>query len=632
VRRRELRGVTAKVVFVYSIFVALLHIYLVYVGGYEIHIVRSLHLGTILSLAFIFFPAFKTSPKDRPSIFDVIFAILSFVSFFYITINWESLAMHWTLTRPLTTLEIIMGTICILSILEVARRVVGISFSIIAALFISYLYLGPYLPGLISHRGYSWSQIVDLLYLGIEGLFGIPVHVSFTYIFPLVIFSSFLSSAGAAKFVSDLAKSMTRRTKGGPAKATILANYFLGMITGNAAANVYLTADLAKEDMIKSGYKNKEVAGVVAAAATGAQISPPVMGAVAFIMAEFLGVPYLRVAAAAVIPAFLLYLAMFLTVDLRARSLRMQVRREEREIPLTQVLKDGVHLFTPLILFVILLIQGFSIPRIALYSAFATILVSFVRKHTRLGPRKILEALANSTRNIIIVAVAMGIAGIIAGSTTVSGLGFKFTRIALTLSGGNHLILLILVMIATIILGMGMPPTGAYVTAVALLIPALYEIGFSALPSHMFIFYFACFAVITPPVAAVAYIAAQISGCGIWEAGYEAVKYSIVAFIVPFAFVFNQTVLGIGSVTNVAFAIFISILSIFAISISVAGYFLTYLNILERAAFLGAGLVLLTFNEIAILISVVVLMAALLETLRRSRRARKTGSSVLNNP
>lgn len=616
---RKLRGLALKFVSTYLVFVALLHIYLLYIGVFDIRVTRSLHLGTILPLAFIFFPAFKSSPKDKPSIFDLLFALLSFSSFFYITINWESLTLHWTLTRSLTILEILMGAICILSILEVARRVVGIAFSLIAAFFISYLYLGPFLPPLISHRGYSWPQIIDLLYLGIEGLFGIPVHVSFTYIFPLVLMGSFLSATGAAKFIGDLARSLTKRTTGGPAKANVVANYLLGMITGNAAANVYLTINLSKEEMLKSGYKPKEVAGIVAAAATGAQISPPVMGAVAFVMAEFLGVPYLKVAAAALIPAFLLYLSLFLITDLKSRAFGIQLQSDVR-LSLIEVLKNGVHLLTPLIVFVILLIQGYSISRIALYSALVTIAISFVRKHTMITINKLIGALAETTRSMVIVAIAMSIAGLITGSIIVSGLGFKFTRIALTLSIGNYLALLAFTFIATIILGMGMPPTGAYVTAAALLAPALYELGFKSLPAHMFIFYYACFAVITPPVATVAYIAAQVTGSSIWKAGFEAVKYSTVGLVIPFVFILNPALLGIGSTQEILLALLISIISVFLLSFSVTGYFLTHLKVIERAILCGAGIALLTFNWIVILVAIIITLILLLVINRRKSK------------
>lgn len=594
---RKLNRKTGKILAAICILVTIVHIYVIYIGTFEIIFQRSLHLALIITLAFIFFPATKKSPKDRPTPFDLLCASLSFVSFGYIALHSEQLALHTTLTRSLALDQIVMGTIAILIIFEASRRIIGWPLSAIAAVFIAYMYAGPYLPELLSHRGYSWPQIIDTLYLGREGIFGVPVHVSFTYLFPLIVFSNFFAAAGGVRLFSNLAKAITGRMTAGPAKAMLIANYFLGMVTGNAIANVYLTAGLAKDDMKKQGYTPNETGALIASAAVGAQISPPILGAVAFLIVEFLGVSYLEVCIMSIIPAFFFYLSLFLIIDLKARKLGVKVLEQGGEKPTwSSILKD-IHLFLPVIVFVWLLVEGYSIPRIAIYSTLSALIVSYLRRHTWMNVRSILKALEDSARNIILIATALAASGIILGGISLSGLAYKFTHIAIVVSGGMVLPLLILTATAAIVLGFPLPPSAAYVMSIALLVPAMYILGVEEYAAHMFLFYFCVFAVITPPEANVAYAAAQIVGGDLFKTGFEAMKFSLVGFIVPFMFVYSPALLMKGEPTWIAWSFITAFIGVCAFSMAIVGQALRSLNMVERALMIVCAM-LLIFPEV----------------------------------
>lgn len=597
--RRKFSGTTLQVVTAYCIVVVLIHLYILYLGTYTVTVQRSLHLALLISLAFLFYPARKSSPLDRPTIPDLVLAILAFFSFFYLTANSSFIEAHTTLTGPISPIDVLMGTMAILLILEASRRVVGLAFAVIGGCFVLLVMIGPYLPGYLKMRGFNWSEVVDLLYLGPEGLLGIPVQVSYSYIFPLVLFSSFLGASGAAKFFADLARSAFAKSVGGAAKANIVANYLLGMITGNAVANVYLTANLGSEEMKRQGYRVEEIGAIIAAAATGAQLSPPVMGAVAFVMAHYLGVSYLSVAIAAIIPAFLYYLSLFLVADFKARKLGSRTVQQSESPTLKQVLREGWHLLIPLILFVILLVLGYSITRIAIYCTLVTIPVSYLRKHTRLGVEKLIHAIRESAVDCVLLATVLAVSGLVFGSISVTGLGFKLTRIALDLSGGQLLLLLLLTMVANIILGMGTPPTAVYVIEVALLVPALAMGGVDLFSAHFFIFFFACLAVITPPVANASYAAAQILKGDLVKTGFESVKVALAGFVIPFAFVMNPGLLLQSSWLSTVAGVATASVAIFALSAAICGYLLGDLSLPKRLVLAVLGIVETVINNFA---------------------------------
>jgi TRAP transporter 4TM/12TM fusion protein len=509
-------------------------------------------------------------------------------------LNFERISTRIPFVQPLILSDYIAGTILVVLLLEVCRRTVGYSLTLVAILFLVYGFAGEYMPGLLGHRGLSLRGFIDLQTLSPNGIFGLPLGVSAELVFYFILFGAFLEKGGGGALFSDLGFYFTGKYRGGAAKMSVVSSALYGTISGSAVANVVVDGMFTIPMMKRSGFKGSFAAAVEAVASTGGQIMPPVMGAAAFILAQILGISYWKVAAAAVIPAILYYVALYAAIDFKAMQDGLR-GLPKHELPDVRTgLRMRIHLLFPLLLMVYYIVTLTVSPVTAAMRAMAAVvLVGFVRRATWMGPGKILGALEKGAREAITVAIPCAVAGLIIGIVIYSGLGLKFTDLMISLSGGRLIVALILVMLAVIVLGMGMPTSAAYLIAAILLAPLLIKLGVQPLAAHMFIFYFAVISMITPPVALAAFAAAAISESDLWETGMAAFKIALPGFLIPFIFVYNTSILLEGPLWEIIWRTAVTIIGIAALAGAVVGYFARPAKIWERLVLLAGALLLI---------------------------------------
>jgi TRAP transporter 4TM/12TM fusion protein len=480
-------------------------------------------------------------------------------------------------------------------VIEAARRVVGWPMVTIALLFLAYALLGPYIPGELAHRGADLDTLVQHLFYTTEGIFGIPIGVSSTFIFLFILFGAYLEKTGMGQFFIDIANAIAGWASGGPAKVAVLSSGLMGTVSGSSVANVVGTGSFTIPMMKKLGYKPEFAGAVEATASTGGQLMPPIMGAAAFLMAEFTQTPYVTIIAAAVIPALLYYFGVWTGVHLEARRLGLRgLNRDELPKFKSLVVERG-HLVIPLLAIIYLLVSGKTPMKAALYAIVLSIGVSMLRKNTRIGVKDIIEGLEQGARGVLGVLAATACAGIIIGVVTMTGLGLKLGTTLVDLAQGQLFLTLFFTMITSIILGMGVPTTANYVITSTIAAPALVLIGVPVLAAHMFAFYFGIIADVTPPVALAAFAGAGIAKADPLKTGFNASKLAIAAFLVPYIFVYNPTMLMIDvhawEIVQIAIT---SVIGIIGVSAGVAGFLLTNLSFIERIAFFIGGIMLVT--------------------------------------
>ena len=570
---------------------------------------RATTMGFALVLTFLGFSANrKGGKKDSIPLYDWLLAGASVVIVVYLFANYKSLVMRGG--SPVAS-DVVMGCIAILLVIEATRRVVGLPLVIVALCFLAYAFLGPYLPGMLGHRGYGIDRVASQMYITLEGLLGTPMSVATTFVFAFILFGSFLEATGGAKQFIDLAFSLTGKYVGGPAKTAVVASGLLGTISGSSLANVVTTGSFTIPLMKKTGYKASFAGGVESSASSAGQIMPPVMGAAAFIMAETTGIPYLRICGAAAIPAVLYYLAVFLSVDMEARRTGLKGIPEEQIPKVLPTRKRSAPLLIPLVVIVVLMVMGFSPLRAALVSTAVMFVGSFFTKHTRMTFTTFVDALKKSAYNAISVTVACAICGIITGVITLTGLGLKLSDLILAASGGLMLPTLFLTMIASIILGMGLPTTAKYIVLAAIAAPAMTRLGIPTVGAHLFILYFGVIAELTPPVALTSYAGAAVAKAPGIETALQGLKISISAFFIPFMFVLYPSLLfenvtAIGMITGLLSS-FIGVTCLAAASI---GYMFGQLQFWQRIVlFIGVFLLVHTsiWTDVAGIIIIIVI-------------------------
>lgn len=576
-----------KVVFVVAVAMALFHLYTAAFGSMEAMLQRSIHLTFALPLAFLIYPASKS--KKAITIIDIILSILSIVPGMYIYLNYGRISTRWPFAHEVTNLDFIIGILLILLISEVARRIMGNVMVIIVGSFLAYAFLGQYIPGMLGHSGFQPKRIIEYLFLTTDGIYGTSLGTSATYVVLFVIFGSFLSLSGSGKFFMDLAVALAGKSRGGPAKIAVISSALFGTISGAAVANVYATGTFTIPLMKKIGYRSQFAGAVEAVASTGGQIMPPIMGSAAFIMADMLGVSYIAIAKAALLPAILYFLSVYVMVDIESIKTGLRGLKED-EIPEMKNIIKKSYLLIPPIFIVLILILGFTASKAALYSTFIALLIGFMNKDKKIGIKEIFEALEDGAKGSVMVAIATGAAGIIVGIATQTGLGFKFTNIVTSLSQGNIWLAGVLVMLACLVLGMGLPTVAAFIMVAALASPALIEMGISPMSAQMFVFYYCCISTITPPVALSAYAGASIAGSDPFKTGFTAVRLGLVAFIVPFMFLNSGELLLDGTVPSVLLATVTSIIGTIILGCGVQGWLVTKCNVLEIILLLAAAL------------------------------------------
>ncbi len=573
---------------------AAFHIYTGIFGIFESVLQRSAHVGFAMVLIFLLSSIRGKKREGLPPWYDWIFIGLIGATVGYVVLNAGEIASRYSYVTPLTNYEVAAGCIGILILLEAARRSMGLGLPVIALVFLVYTFAGPYLPGILSHQGFSLMWAVDHIFYTTEGIWGIPAGVSATFIVMFIIFAAFLEQSKGGDFFIDLSLGLFGRARGGPAKASIFASGFMGMLSGSAVANVVTTGAFTIPLMQRLGYSSRFSGAVESVASSGGQLMPPIMGAAAFIIAEFLGMPYIEVAAAAAVPAFLYYFSAFSMVHFEALRINLKGLPASELPKVRKTLVYGFQFIIPVAVLVYLLVKGNSPMRAGLWAILITILVSYIRVETRLSLKGILSALESGAKGAVQVALACATAGIIIGVLTLTGLGMRFNSIILLISQGSLLLTLILTMFTSILLGMGLPTVAAYIIQVSLTVPVLTQnFGVHPIAAHFFIFYFAIISAITPPVALASYAAAGISGADPLKTAITSCRLGLAAFIVPYMFVYAPQLLLVGSTTKIILATVTSMIGVVALAGSVVGWFIKKTLLFERIFLMGAALTLI---------------------------------------
>lgn len=607
-RTRDLTGILKLIVMIIAVSMSLYHLYTARFGTPVALQHRAIHVTFMLVLVFSLYPAAKKSIKFL-NVVDGGLICLSIFTAYYIIYNYLDIVMRAGL--PHTT-DVVVGALLILLVLEAARRVMGLVLPIISVTFLLYAYYGNYVVGRLGHRGFAFDEIMEYMYLTTEGIYGIPIGVSAQYLILFIIFGAFLLKSGVGDFFNDLAIAIAGKKKGGPAQVAVISSGFMGSINGAAVANVVTTGTFTIPLMKKIGYSAEFAGGVEAAASCGGQILPPVMGAAAFIMAETLGIKYVNIMYAAIIPALLYYITALTMVYFRASRKNLR-GMDAADVPnLGKLLKTKSYLFIPLVVLVYFLVKGYTPTYAAFFAIVTSIVVSWFKKETRMTPRKILEALEDGAKNSLSVAVACAVVGIIVGVCTLTGFGSKLAGSIIRWSGGNLILTLFFTMISCIILGLGMPSIPAYILTATMAAPALSQLGIPPLVSHFFVFYFAMMANVTPPVALAAFAAAGISGGDINKTGIAAFKMASAGFLIPYMFVMNPTLLGLNSNLLSIFLVAITaLIGVISFASAIEGWLLKRCNIFHRILLLISAFSLIKPGGITDLIGIGIMMIVL---------------------
>ena len=628
---RQFRGVMAFSVMAIGI---LWSAFQLWTGGIEIMVAmrqRAIHLMFTEILVFLLFPLRKGWVKSRWALgVDLGLAVLSVVTGLYVFIEYEILTQRIGIS---TTADLVLGCVAVILLLESTRRVIGAAMPGIAVVFLLYAYFGQYAPDLFAHRGYDIDRIFSQMYLTTEGIYGLILGVSATFIYLFVLFGGFLNVSGGGKFFIDIAYGLFGRVRGGPAKVAVVASGLFGTISGSAAANVVGTGTFTIPLMKSIGYKAHFAGAVEAVASSGGQLMPPVMGAAAFIMAEILQISYFQVCIYAVFPALLYYFCCFMMVDLEAAKTGLKGVSREMLPKVGKILQEQGLLILPVPVLIYFLAIMQTTPMKAAFWAiittfgllvFQTILAKFRELGNQLPTSRKLfqtgvaimrqtgEAMHEGATGSLIVATACATAGIIVGVTNLTGLGLKLSAILIDLSGGSLLALLVLTMIASLILGMGLPTTACYILLAVLAAPALIKLGVLPIGAHLFVFYFGIISAITPPVAGAAYAASAIAKAGPMKIGFTACRLGVAAFILPYMWIYGPALLLIGDPFEVIWAIITSTIGIAACAAGIQGYIFRPATILERIMLLIASLLLIKPGWITDVIGMGLLVPVLL--------------------
>jgi len=574
---------------------------------------RSIHLMFVLGLCFLYYPMRKRSPTDRLPLYDALLAILAASSAAYTFVFYKDIVKR--VGAP-NTVDMVFAALALLFVLEVARRVIGPALPLISLIFVLYAFLGPYMPSLIIHRGYGLRRVLDQLYMSMEGIYGIPIGVSSTFVFAFVLFGAVLERTGAGEYFIKLAFSLLGHYRGGPAKVAVVSSGLFGMISGSSIANVVTTGTFTIPLMKRVGFKPEVAGAVESAASTHGQLMPPVMGAAAFVMAEMLGIPYLEIAKAAFIPALVSYIGLFGVVHLEAVKTGVQ-GLPRYELPrFWPTFFSGLHFLLSIFTLIYYLVVELASPqKAAFYATVVAIVTHFVRKlflvwyvgaeeavFWRLGGAlkdsviTFASAFEAAARNIVGIAAACACAGIIIGITALTGLGLRMTELILTLAFGNFHLTLFMTMIASLILGMGIPTTATYIMMATLTAPAIVEINplVPILAAHLFVFYFGIVADDTPPVAVAAYAAAGLAKGDPFKTGLQAFKFELRTFLLPFMFIYSPQFLLIRTTPlEVVWLTITASIGIYAFSVAVQNQFILETNIFERLVMLISALLLI---------------------------------------
>ncbi|MEI0608619.1 TRAP transporter permease [Brachyspira pilosicoli] len=627
-RYRRFKDWKKYLIIVISVAFCLFQLYSILSGKITAQVVRATHLAFVMALAYLLFPMKKDMPKDKLPWYDVIIAIVGACSWLYISINFDSLVRRAGIYN---TTDIIIGIVGILILFEACRRIVGTPILIISLVFIVYALFGAYAPGFLNHRGYSIQRLVSHLYYNTEGIMGTPIGASATFIFLFIFFGALLDKTGIGQFFIDICNAIAGSYDGGPAKVAVLTSAMFGTVSGSSVSNTVGTGSFTIPMMKSLGYRPEFAGAVEASASTGGQLMPPIMGAASFLMAESLGIPYKEVAKAAIIPAILYFTGIFIMVHLEAKKTGLKGLSRDSLPKIGELLMKKGYLVIPLATIIYFFVLGKTAIYAGLMGIIAAGLVAIInsivdiilKRERSFTFNDLIDVFVNGARNIISVAVACAMAGIIIGVITLTGLGLKIGAGLISISGGISILLLMLTMISSIILGMGVPTTANYLITSTIAAGAIIGLGFEPLAAHMFVFYFGIIADVTPPVALAAMAGAAIAKSDPLKTGFEATKLSIGAFIIPYMFVFNPQILMINTTFVEVIPILItSLIGMFAVSAGLEGYVFRKCNIIERVLFIIAGLLSIIPEIYTDIIGIgLIVVLVILQILTRKKKA-----------
>ena len=603
-RTRVYSGVADKLLSVLLVGFALFQLWANLTGTLGAVKLRTAHILILLPLSFLLYPTYRSERRKRraPPVWDLLLCAAAVFCFAYILRRYDALAK----TGRLNDTDVRVGIVCLLLCFEAARRTSG-SLAVIALVFLSYFALwGRWVPGTFGTAAFTLKRVIKSLVWDTIGILGTGSGVSATYIFIFVLFGAFLKYSGFSQFINDISLTLVGRSPGGPAKVSVIASALMGMINGSAIANVATTGTITIPLMKKTGYKKEFAGAVEAVASTGGQFTPPIMGAVGFVMAEFMSVSYTKVMLAAAIPAFLYYLGLLWSVHLEAKRLGLSGLAPENIPKAAEVMKARGHLLLPLILLLAMMFLGYTPLYAAILAIFLTVPVSWLRKETRMTPRILLEAVLEGARGAIGVGVSCVIIGVIIGSVNMTSLGVNFGNLILKVVGEGQLFLGgLMVMVMSIILGMGVPGVAAYVIVYAVAVPVLRGVGATEMAANMFCLIYACLSNITPPVAMSSYVASGIADSDMTKTSLIAIKLGIAGFIVPFFFLDNPVLLY-GSTEGVSlgatvYAFATACCGVLALASALAGLpvgkvpgSVTALRLVSRALLAAAGILFIS--------------------------------------
>lgn len=616
-----IEGFTKKAVTIISVLMAIFQLYIAGFSFLNVNKQRAIHLAFILLLVFLIYPTFKKTPfksgKTKFQTFDWIMAVLGAAGALYIVYNYDALTLR---NGVMITSDYVFGIITIIAVLYATWRAQGWVLPLLCGLFVVYAFVGRYIPGLLQHRGFSLGRVVQQLYLGNEGIMGIPLGTSCTFIYLFIFFGVVLGETGLSRYLCDLALAMCGDKPGGPAKMSILSSGFMGMISGNAVANVVTTGAFTIPLMKKSGYENHFAGAVEAVASTGGQIMPPVMGSAAFIMAEMLGMSYKDIMIMAILPAVLYYVALWFAVDFEAKKKGLKGISKENLPAAWELTKQNWHLLIPVIMLVVFIFAGFSTNFCAFWSILALFVISSLRKSSRLNLKKLIVICQKAAKQSVAAGICTAVVGIMIGVVNMTGLGLKLSTIILTIANNNLLATMLLTMIACIILGMGLPTSAAYIVAATVAPLAMVKLGVPVEHAHLFVFYYACLSSITPPVALAAFAGAGLADANPNKVGWTAVRIGLAAFIIPFMFIYSPTLLLEGEVFRIIWGTITALFGVYLLSAGTIGFMLVDAKWYERLGLIAASILLVDGGILTDVIGLVLFVAIfLLQRVRKKR-------------
>lgn len=590
VNARNLSGWTKHLFFAIAVFGAIFHLYILNFNPIEPWIFRSTHLlfGTVLGI--MMFPGWRSKSNKIPLI-DWVLILASIYVAYYIYANLQKALFRFGVTP--TDMDFYVAIVGVLLVFELARRATGLMLPGLAAIFVLYGFIGPWLPGILHHSGYRLERFITYLY-GLDGIFSITLDVSSKFIILFIIFGAFLQMSKVGQYFIDLSFIVAGRQRGGPAKVAVFASGFMGMMNGTSAGNAVATGSLTIPLMKKVGYNPRFAAATEATASSGGQILPPIMGAGAFLMAGILGIPYSQVVIAAAIPALLYFVSVYFMVDFEAAKKGMR-GLTKKELPNFKDVLKRSYLFIPIFVLLYMLLSGYSIIFSGSVSILVTLVVSWFRSVTRMGIMKILHALELGMKNSIQIIAVVACAGVIVGVIAITGVGLRFSSMLLSIADNSMLLALIFAMLISILLGMGMPTTAAYAIAASVIAPGLIRIGVDPLLAHIFVFYYAVMSAITPPVALAAYAAAGIAGTHPLKTGFVAFKLGFAAFLIPFMFFYSpQLIMQIEAWQEIIVVLITALIGIYLLAAAVQAWFFGKIaSWYSRLILLGAALLLI---------------------------------------